>query len=732
MAIIYTYPRLTNPQGNELIVVSDVNNKNATRLITLASIASLVPVGSGCATTYVLKPVICDSGNCTASEFSNSWLYTCKEEFAQFADTGTVVNIKNNNIPVEGNTNSDCWYVETWSPVPTATTCENCCTSAQVDVCIYVPCGKPSNGGDEEARALDDFARSVTTCGDNIPFPVIVETPLGTGCDPFIYVTHNPTGDTCCMQLQGSSVGAPGNATPDITVSPISDCNDPVCQEAPEFNRQYTKCATDCITSELPGTYIVNDNLNLGPMITVTYDDGNGTQQACYTRQGVVPEPPSVLPNITAAALAQETCAQAFEDGACAGVVDVWSICPSSEGTGAPLQIYTTVSAVNPGDVALVEINGVVACYTKEPETDCNKLTQGVTNFQILEESSCEDDACPNAETFYQIRLCGEENFQNVSTDLSEYAPLSGTYVWGNEGDCYEIRQGGDGVGKPAPDFTGYTDYTNSPTNPCFCCINYNVFEYEKCSYDPGVDPLPGCANMDQTVYVQVADPANPPANAVISFGANSCCYSLVGDTCQDPTLDYNIEDGVTVNSCNDEPCLTIAEPKRFVYRKCNGSLSTECGEMDQDVVVQLLEADADQYAILSFGNASCCYVKLEETEENPTEGYTKTGTWDGDCVDGFPAECQDDEQFTFQYEHCDGVNSEGCNGTVSPVTIQGTAAQLLNNLILEDSSTGNRCCYVRAEQVTGVPTPNYIIANISLRDCSEEALIEAGCQEGK
>ena len=50
MAIIYTYPKLTNPQGNELIVVSDVNNRNSTRLITIASIASLVPSGGGCST----------------------------------------------------------------------------------------------------------------------------------------------------------------------------------------------------------------------------------------------------------------------------------------------------------------------------------------------------------------------------------------------------------------------------------------------------------------------------------------------------------------------------------------------------------------------------------------------------------------------------------------------------------------------------------------------------------
>ena len=38
MAIIYTYPRLNNPDGTELIVVSETKNKNSTRLITLAGI----------------------------------------------------------------------------------------------------------------------------------------------------------------------------------------------------------------------------------------------------------------------------------------------------------------------------------------------------------------------------------------------------------------------------------------------------------------------------------------------------------------------------------------------------------------------------------------------------------------------------------------------------------------------------------------------------------------------
>jgi len=41
MAIIYTYPRLLNPDGTELIVVSETKNQNATRLLTVGAIVDL-------------------------------------------------------------------------------------------------------------------------------------------------------------------------------------------------------------------------------------------------------------------------------------------------------------------------------------------------------------------------------------------------------------------------------------------------------------------------------------------------------------------------------------------------------------------------------------------------------------------------------------------------------------------------------------------------------------------
>lgn len=50
MPIIYTYPKLLNPIGNELIVITDVNDKKFTKQITIGQIAGLLPGGDGCGT----------------------------------------------------------------------------------------------------------------------------------------------------------------------------------------------------------------------------------------------------------------------------------------------------------------------------------------------------------------------------------------------------------------------------------------------------------------------------------------------------------------------------------------------------------------------------------------------------------------------------------------------------------------------------------------------------------
>tara|TARA_R110002020_G_scaffold7771_3_gene32225 strand:+ start:454 stop:1794 length:1341 start_codon:yes stop_codon:yes gene_type:complete len=65
MAIIYTYPKLSNPDGTELIVVSDPSDQNNTKLVAISTIASLVPSSAGGTVTSValdFNPATGDTG----------------------------------------------------------------------------------------------------------------------------------------------------------------------------------------------------------------------------------------------------------------------------------------------------------------------------------------------------------------------------------------------------------------------------------------------------------------------------------------------------------------------------------------------------------------------------------------------------------------------------------------------------------------------------------------------
>ena len=113
MAIIYTYPNLTQIQGDELLVVTDVNNKNATRQVTIAEMSQALAGPGGCSSAVrgfidVNGATLWDTQVCSNVEFKSS----------------------DNTVAISGNASGLDFVVDT-SSFPY---CENSFSSVQVDV----------------------------------------------------------------------------------------------------------------------------------------------------------------------------------------------------------------------------------------------------------------------------------------------------------------------------------------------------------------------------------------------------------------------------------------------------------------------------------------------------------------------------------------------------------------------------------------------------------------------
>jgi len=268
MAIIYTYPRLANPQGNELIVVSDVNNKNATRLVTIDSIASLVPssggdgcstsistlitpngtlnvsscdapvkltsadgsvdisapganninIQAGCVTTYVLKPVVCDGGEAISTN-ANDWIFSCNPQLAEFssADYGSI-QITNDGIQV-GSEFSQCWDVSVWNPIGSNAEFE-CCGEPPSTAYLYNICS--------------------TSSGIDMPASLVLPTFEA----PLVLVTDEDKGNRACYEFQQKGQVTP--STGNYTVNPLQqnqNCNTSPCIPS-MFTNQFDFCST--------------------------------------------------------------------------------------------------------------------------------------------------------------------------------------------------------------------------------------------------------------------------------------------------------------------------------------------------------------------------------------------------------------------------------------------------------------------------------------------------------
>ena len=237
MAIIYTYPRLLNPDGTELIVVSETKNQNATRLLTVGAIVDLfncdecdfcadaiysiipplgeevvadgcdqinftssdasvtitgtnatktvdfkaVGAGGGCPPTYLIRPIECDpeTYECTISTRTEYWVYTCDPTLGALAP-GYINTLQINGVnyphPIEEG--EQCWYIELATLTANTTDCETCCPEPEL-VYKLTPCGDGDKYWTNDANSSGPAGTSISDYDGQV---ILATTPAGTYC----------------------------------------------------------------------------------------------------------------------------------------------------------------------------------------------------------------------------------------------------------------------------------------------------------------------------------------------------------------------------------------------------------------------------------------------------------------------------------------------------------------------------------------------------------------------
>ena len=338
MAIIYTYPKLTNPQGNELIVVSDVNNKNATRLITIADIASLVPGGGGGGCTSAISGILTGAGSyipplCNEVTFTGSGINISADQ-ATATVTFTVSCATTNQIggikayPTQ--TESGDWPQPseegTYYPLEAVTFLEagpnaTCMGAVKIpDSQSYVlPCATNSTLGGIKAQtnnsetSVPDKAESGTyypvelmknpsVTPENANCTAIVRVP--SGGDSYVLPCATPTalGGIKASKAEGIEVPQPADSGSYYPVQTTSSENDDDCTavvripdpETPATpgNGQITIAAGTGLTGG--GSFTVNQ---AGPQtITLNATGGSGsgsngfTPMSIYDSDNIIPQ----------------------------------------------------------------------------------------------------------------------------------------------------------------------------------------------------------------------------------------------------------------------------------------------------------------------------------------------------------------------------------------------------------------------------------------------------------
>ena len=673
MAIIYTYPKVTNPDGTELIVVSETKNKNSTRLITLQGICDFCgdSGGGACPITYVLKPIVCDeAGNCTPETNSENWLTTCKSDFASFV--GFIVSLTNNGELVNGST-SNCFFVDIWNPVPTGQTCNQCCDPA-------------------------DFMHTYNKC--------VIATPLSTctSMDDIIYSTTELTngalitmdsGDACCYTYGGSVPLNPALITPNVASLVdlgAEECSNANCLEGSSSTYKLTPCGDGDPVYTTLDLSIYNGN-------TIDVDGTGDLADGCWE--------------------------VSFESGT-PTILSIGGVeyeYPGSDCTCCATGIRRyKVCGSDPAVYYFIDVDGLPggrenppACLKKgagEPDPICVEFvdcTEGVVDAGpwVTCDSDCVSD--PECTTYYELFPCvGVDPVYTTETLTPGIDGYDSTQTLLINGVCYQNLQTTLTPGT-AVALGSISQVWEDPFD-CTCCANPDVYEYSICdggspvvidftgsAFEGGTAPACIKYRLSDGGPVICADtPVCSASAGTTPFSVEACDPNCATDPDCDTTVYYDWRlCSVAWNDASDAGYCDVSGLPTLGGIAITGNATEEGvvyqGEDASGNIVCINVRERNSYTPEPGVNQDADTV-LNTSTVFSSNSYSGTGgTSDCDCCG------------TYRYNICDGSPcASGCAGILSTLYVNPNKfvdpTSPPSILAAYDSSAGGGsgcgCCY--------------------------------------
>lgn len=597
MAIIYTYPPVTNPTGQELVVVSDVNNKNSTRLMTVAQIAAFNGGGvAGCPEFYTLTPYTRDviTGECSI-DTTKEVITTCQSSFANFIFDNT-----GNFVLLDGGT--QCYRVDVKQLYTSIIeeSCINCTESGGISTwelrncdtqtIVYSDVNVSASIGLIMSDASGNCWEILGEQQNQTPTGSIAPTAIFNFCDDCLY-DGNFQYTEC---ISGETKVLDGNYGDFITISPIvaGECwSNPLPVSLPAtVGAAFADVFDDCTCSN-EQIYSIDD-CTTGETLTFTTETlsagvaaASGSNlifsitgsSTCYEAKAVAAGSPTSTITIETTYMDQTDPSADIPCICCESMVRIFSNCDETDPTMYYLDVAELGFASNQGfttsDVFKVDLTtGATICVQPglcagknashevsayEQYVDC--VTCDETIQIDIEYRDCNSEDEPDSWTSYP-----ESQYSSVVANYMNANPGS-TPTWNSDGtqNCIitRIANGGTGTGTSPSGITfvrvtydGTGDFTD-----CDCCQSITAL-YEKCSNDL-------CLQLDEqyTIPLTLLPGGVYEQTIIIDDAAgtgNKCCYSLVNDEdCSNglsPNVASPVPNTVVITAavdCEDENC---------------------------------------------------------------------------------------------------------------------------------------------------------------------------------